>query len=63
MHIAMSPALGNTKSGRLKQLDIANTRTPDHIIKIMQHYHRTKCMLVVEMHFTIVLDLKQNKRN
>ena len=37
----------------LKKIDIANIRTPDHIIKIMQHYHRTKCMHMVLMHVTI----------
>ena len=46
-------ALGKNKSGRSKQFGISNTRTPDHTLRIQQHYHRTKCMHMVLMHITI----------
>ena len=46
-------ALGKNKSGRSKQFGISNTRTPDHTLRIQQHYHRTKCMHMVLMHVTV----------
>ena len=46
---------GKNKSGRSKQFDIANTQTPDHMIKIQQHYHCNNRLHVVGLHVTIIL--------
>ena len=55
---------GKINLGVQNNFGTSNTRTPDHTLRIQQHYHCTKCMNVVGMHVTIVLDSNnKNKRN
>ena len=55
---------GKINLGVQNNFGISNTRTPEHTLRIQQHYYCTKCMHLGGMHVTSILDSNnKNKRN